>query len=160
MAVQKWLGKSFYGFLSVAHALGNAAKSFEFERFQTMLSDLGMENDEIGSLWKAIDRKCPNCENWEGGDKDLSARCGILLDSALFPHNFLLYRLVSLLYPKVLPSVFVETISSKRNVKPGRWEFAGQQKQNVLRLRFPATQKKSRNRFNRRRYYTRPYMFE
>lgn len=160
MAVQQWLGDSFCAFVSTVTQLGNAAKSFEFGRFQTILRELGMQDDEIIRLWNGIDGKRTSCGSWKGGDRDIAAQCGILLDSTLFPGNFLLYRLLSLVQPNILLSVSVETIPSKRNIKPGRWEFAGEGKQNVLNLKFPATKKKSRNRSFRYRYYARPYMLD
>lgn len=161
MAVQKWLGDSFCGLVSVANKLGDAARSFEFGKFQLTLRELGMKDDEIADLWNGIDTQRSICGSWKEDDRNLSARCGILLNGALFPQNLLLYRLVSLLYPDVLVSVSVRAIASKRKLQPGRWEFAGEGEQKVLNLRFPTTPKKKSSSGRRlRRPYSRAYLFD
>ena len=150
MAVQKWLGDSFCGLVCVASRLGDAARSFEFGKFQTTLRDLGMKDDEILDVWNGIDTK-QSCGSFKEDDRNLSARCGILLNGALFPQNLLLYRLMSLLYPDVLNSVFVKTVSCKKGVKQGRWEYAGEKQKNVLVLRFPSETRPKPKKLRKRR---------
>ncbi len=150
MAVQQWLGELFEDFLSVATQLGDAAKSFEFGKFKCILQNLGMKDDEIADLWNALDFDL-SLYNYKDGDSELSLRYGVLLDGKFLPHNFLLYRLVSLLHPTILLSVRIETINHKGNVVQGRWEYAGGGKKKILKLQFFPQTKKKRVRVRSRR---------
>ncbi|HSX25276.1 MAG TPA: hypothetical protein VLG69_04890 [Candidatus Andersenbacteria bacterium] len=151
MAVQQWLGESFAGFFSVASKLGEAVRSFEFGKFQRILSDLGMKDDEITDLWNAIDITCFELSCWGDGDSKLSSKVGLLLNTTLFPRNFLLYRVLSLKYPNTLPSVSVETIPHTGKIKEGRWEYAGDGQKKILKLQFFRVPKKTSPGLLRRR---------
>lgn len=149
MAISELLvNGSFLTFCEQASELGRYRMDNCRKCFLDRLTGLGMGEVEAVSYWDAIDRSMGS-DTWVG-DRKLAMDCGILLDAQKFPRNFLLYRLVQLLFPGVL-KVGIRTIDQESTVLQSRWEYAGLNKKNVMVFTLPSSApKKARTRIRKR----------
>lgn len=85
--------------LAVFDRLGQCRTAADYEDFQTTLTALGMDVSEVRSLWEAKNNHV-SANDWQQAKSNtqLSECLGILLDSTLFPRNWLLYRVIECLF--------------------------------------------------------------
>lgn len=136
MSIQETLvNGSLDEFVADAQVVARLRRSDNFSDFRDHLVGLGMSYGEVVDFWNSIDlsyglsTKRPETD----ANTQLSLRCGVMLDSRMFPRNLLLYRLIQLRFPGRI-AMSIRTVRDRGCVLKGRWEFVDGKSRKVLHV--------------------------